>query len=99
MKAKKKAPAKMAMKKPSVKKAQNGLNVKTTADSTQYYKKQEKDAYESAARNMTSPKVSESAFKRAAEIGKDIDRQNKKGKPGYDKNGFPIKKSTTKNKQ
>jgi surface antigen len=80
----KKAPAKMAMKKSSVTKAQEGLTVKPTADSTLYYQKQQKEAYESASRNMTSPKYSDSAFKRAAKIGKDIDRQDKKGKPGYD---------------
>ena len=67
--------------------------VKPTADSTAYYKQQQKEAYQSAAKNISSPKYSDQAFKRAAKIGKDIDRQSLKGKPGYDKNGFPIKKA------
>jgi hypothetical protein len=87
-----KKPTKSPMKKPVVKKAQMGKSVKPTADSTAYYKKVESDAYESAARNMNSPKYSEQAFKRAGQAGKDVDRQSKKGKPGYDANGFPLKK-------
>lgn len=90
---------KKAGKKPkSLTKAQKGISVKPTADSTAYYKKVESEAYKSAARNMNSPKYSEQAFKRARQAGKDIARQSLKGKPGYDKNGFPIKKSTTKKK-
>jgi hypothetical protein len=86
-------------KKPkSLPKAQKGITVKPTADSTDYYKKVESEAYKSAARNMNSPKYSEQAFKRARQAGKDIARQSLKGKPGYDKNGFPIKKATTKKK-
>jgi hypothetical protein len=90
---------KKADKKPkSLPKAQKGMSVKPTADSTAYYKKVESEAYESAARNMNSPKYSEQAFKRAGQAGKDVARQSRKGKPGYDKNGFPIKKTTTKKK-
>ena len=90
---------KKAGKKPkSLPKAQKGISVKPTTDSTKYYEKVERKAYESAARNMNSPKYSDQAFKRAKQAGKDIDRQSKKGKPGYDKNGFPIKKTTTKKK-
>jgi hypothetical protein len=66
------------------------MSVKPTADSTAYYQKAQSKAYESAARNMSSPKYSEQAFERARRAGEDIDRQSKKGKPGYDKNGFPI---------
>ena len=73
-----------------IKKAQKG--VKASADSSAYYNKQMMDAYESAARNMNFPEYRESAFKRAKQAGKDLDRQAKKGKPGYDKDGFPIKK-------
>lgn len=80
----------MATVKKVIKKAQKGI--KASPDSTAYYKKMELDAYESAARNMNSPKYSDQAFERAREAGKSIDRQSKKGKPGYDKDGFPIKK-------
>jgi len=77
------------IKKPAKKMQKGG---KVTPDSTAYFKKQEMDNYSSAARNMGSPKYSDSAFKRAAQSGKDVDRQSKKGKPGYDKNGYPLKK-------
>jgi hypothetical protein len=75
-----------------IKKAQTGKSVKPTADSSAYYKKEMMDNYEAAARNMNSPKYSESAFKRAKQSSSDLDRQSKKGKPGYDANGFPLKK-------
>jgi hypothetical protein len=79
--------------KKTIKKAQKG--VKATADSTVFFKKQMQDAYSSAARNMKNPEQRESAFKRASEAGKSLDRQSRKGKPGYDKDGFPIKKQRT----
>jgi len=69
---------------------------KATKDSTAYFQKRMDEAYEAAARNMNSPKYSEQAFKRAKQAGKDIDRQKLKGKPGYDANGFPIKKNKAK---
>jgi hypothetical protein len=61
-------------------------------DSTAIYKKEMSDAYTSAARNMTNPKQRDSAFARAEKAGKDMDRQSKKGKTGYDATGFPLKK-------
>ena len=76
-----------------VKKAQKGI--KATADSSIHYDKMASDAYESAARNMRSPKYRDQAFERAEQAGKDSDRQKRKGKPGYDANGFPIKKNKT----
>lgn len=69
--------------------------IKPTPDSTSYYEKMQEDAYSSAARNMNSPKYADQAFNRAREAGKNIDRQSKKGKPGYDANGFPLKKNKT----
>ena len=65
---------------------------KATPDSTAYFKKRESDSYTSAARNIKDPKLSGQAFKSALEAGKSVDRQSKKGKPGYDKNGYPLKK-------
>ena len=62
-------------------------------DSTAIYKKEMNDAYTSAARNMTNAKERDSAFARAEKAGKDMDRQSKKGKPGYTAMGFPIKKT------
>ena len=77
------------IKKPAKKMQMGG---KATADSTAYFKKRESDAYSSAARNIKDPKLSGQAFKRGLEAGKSVDRQSKKGKPGYDKNGYPLKK-------
>ena len=94
---------KKVVTKKSLPKAQPGKIVKSTPDSTAYYKKVESEAYKAAALNMNSPKYSEQAFKRALQAGKAIDRQSLKGKPGYDKNGFPIgewfTKVTTNKKQ
>ena len=76
--------------KKTIKKAQKG--VRATADSTVFFKNQMQDAYSSAARNMKNPEQRESAFKRASEAGKSLDRQSRKGKPGYDANGNSLKK-------
>jgi hypothetical protein len=83
----------------SIKKAQSGKSVKPTsktviptADSSDYFRARMKEDYESAARNMNSPKDSKEAFKRAKKSTDDFFRQGDKGKPGYDKNGFPVKK-------
>ena len=78
----------------TIKKAQGG--VKATKDSTAYFQKRMDEAYESAARNINSPKYSEQAFKRAKQASSDAERQKLKGKPGYDANGFPIKKKKAK---
>lgn len=72
-------------------KAQAGMSIKPTADSSKYYKKRMDEDYESAAMNMSSPKYRDQAFKRAKEHGDAYFRQSNKGKPGYDANGFPIK--------
>lgn len=76
----------------TMKKAQNGAK---TADSTSYFKKKAQEAYGAAAMNMT--RNPESMFKLAKEYGDAGARQAKKGKPGYDKNGFPLKKKKMKN--
>lgn len=75
----------------AIKKAQNGAK---TADSTAYFKKKAQEAYSAAAMNMT--RNPESMFKLAKEYGDAGARQAKKGKPGYDKNGYPLKKKKAK---
>ena len=59
-----------------VKKAQVGA----TADSTGYYSKKVLKSY------------GEKDFAGAKKASDDVARQSKKGKPGYDANGFPVKK-------
>ena len=73
-----------------IKKAQNG--VKATKDSTDYYRKQASDFGTAAARNMNRPATANRAFKNQKEALDNMFRQSDKGKPGYDKNGFPVKK-------
>ena len=74
-----------------LKKAQTGITVKPTADSTKYYK----DLYNAnvglgSSQNTVAGKMR--YIKGATEAQKNIDRQKLKGKPGYDANGFPLKK-------
>lgn len=77
-----------------VKKAQKGIKV--TADSTKYYKDQEK-SYRTLSKSEKGDtevsKFNKDFFDRAA--GKAVSdqlRQYHKGSSGYDANGFPIKK-------
>jgi hypothetical protein len=63
-----------------VKKAQKGAQMKPTADSTGYYSRKVLKSY------------GEKDFAGAKKASDDVARQSKKGKPGYDANGFPIKK-------
>ena len=93
---------KKAGKKPkSLTKAQKGISVKPTADSTAYYKK-EIAGWNALIKSEPKTKIRQSNtnvyrdFKSKAY--NNLNRQSLKGKPGYDKNGFPIKKSTTKKK-
>ena len=91
---------KKTMVKKALPKAQDGISVKPTADSTAFYKR----ASESFMRlaNDESKKGNDGTVKKLVKLAKssfeDQKRQSKKGKPGYDKNGFPIKKSTVKKK-
>ena len=68
--------------------------VKPTADSTKHYKNvftgsvMATEDYLSKG-NKKSASISQKIAKQA---DKDMNRQKYKGKPGYDKNGFPIKK-------
>jgi len=83
--------------KKTIKKAQKG--VRATADSTKYYKDQEK-VFKTLARSEKGDtevsKFNKNFFETAS--GKAISdqlRQSRKGKPGYDANGNPLKKQKT----
>jgi hypothetical protein len=80
----------MATIKKTIKKAQAGI--KATKDSTDYYSKQASNFGTAAARNMNRPATANRAFKNQKEALDNMFRQSDKGKPGYDKNGFPVKK-------
>lgn len=72
--------------------------VKPTADSTAYYNYKAKVNFQKASDRygLASPKMREEAKKytnKAFKAQDDALRQLNKGKPGYDKNGFPIKKA------
>jgi hypothetical protein len=81
--------AKKGMK---VKKAQNG-------DSTKYYYNQSTKDIMNATKAIkekgSSSKEYDDAFKKQTESLGNLRRQSKKGKPGYDKMGNPVKKNKT----
>ena len=64
------------------------FNSKQAMDSANYYRNVSKNLA------LSNSKDSESITKNL----NNLQRQYDKGKPGYDKNGFPIKKTTTKKK-
>ena len=79
------------MAKKVLKKAQAGKIVKSTSDSTKYYK----DLYDANVAVGVSKRTAEGRqkyIKGAMKAKENLDRQSKKGKPGYDASGFPIKK-------
>ena len=63
-----------------IKKAQVGAKTKATPDSTGIYSRKLLKAY------------GEKDFPAAKQASDDVARQAKKGKPGYDASGFPVKK-------
>lgn len=71
-------------------KAQNGIK---TADSTAYFKRAS-DSFMTTA-NDENKKGNEGTSRKLVKLAKSAfenqKRQSKKGKPGYDKNGFPVK--------
>jgi hypothetical protein len=77
----------------AIKKAQNGVK---TADSTAYFKNKEKIFRQLSKTEKGDSEVSK--FNKRFfenEAGKSVTsqvRQSHKGKPGYDKNGYPLKK-------
>ena len=75
----------------TIKKAQNGAK---TADSTAYFKKSA-DINAKVARTAAKygdRNLSEKAMKDSYEDTRSMLRQTRKGQPGYDKNGYPVKK-------
>jgi len=93
---------KKAGKKPkSLTKAQKGISVKSTADSTGYYKNEIK-GYDQLIKSEPNTPIGKSNklvyMDAKSKAYSNLNRQSLKGKPGYDKNGFPIKKTTTKKK-
>lgn len=65
--------------------------MKATSDSSTYFKRQGNLAARKMA-SATSTLGSTVASNMIIKADKDLARQKLKGKPGYDKNGFPIKK-------
>jgi hypothetical protein len=84
------------MKKPIVKKAQTGKSVKPTADSTDYFVKKATKDINYGTKVMKEKGYFNDETKKALDLGdkslESLKRQAKKGKPGYDANGFPLKK-------
>jgi hypothetical protein len=80
------------MAKKILKKAQNGG--KATKDSTKYFKDEQDFRYKLAETDAQfgMRKSAADNMKKANQAGKDAFRQNFKGKPGFDANGYPVKK-------
>ena len=92
----KKASKEMDNYKKSLPKAQDGKIVKPTADSTAYYTRRMLSDMDMSYRSSGDTKKHyDLKFNKDV---KDLNRQKLKGKPGYDKNGFLIKKTSIKNK-
>jgi len=75
----------------SLPKAQKGISVKPTQDSTYYYAKKEYTSKLKGLTANTKPEM-EKQFAIMEKAKQDRYRQSKKGKAGYDKSGFPITK-------
>jgi hypothetical protein len=76
----------------ATKKAQNG--VKATKDSTSYFRGRAKDMARKSlyAEGKGDKKLSDVYMDVASKSSSDASRQANKGKKGYDKNGYPMKK-------
>ena len=97
---------KKTMVKKPLPKAQLGKIVKPTADSTAYYTNKSNNLFNQSNVLLNKPyplqpsndnittrsKKANQLSAAAIKAQNDALRQSKKGKPGYDKNGFPIKK-------
>ena len=96
---------KKVVTKKSLPKAQAGKIVKSTPDSTAYYKNEAQLQSELGVLKSKYglKKQAEEAMAKSRKAYSDASRQQFKGKPGYDKNGFPIgewfKKVTTNKKK
>lgn len=84
-----------------MKKAQNG--VKATKDSTDYFKSRAAEAVFERGKTRNKNIVNKSSASKKSQDDKNavdkinnlnnsVNRQSKKGKPGYDSNGYPLKK-------
>lgn len=73
-----------------VKKAQTGTTEKPTKDSTGIYQRRMLSDMDIAFRS--SGKLKDIYNKKVTQDVSDLNRQSKKGKPGFDANGFPIPK-------
>jgi hypothetical protein len=82
------------MAKKILKKAQKGTTVKPTRDSTGYYRNQaiRATSEQDFAANFGNKTAYSKAVKAEAKANENKARQANKGKPGYDKNGFPLPK-------
>ena len=82
------------MAKKMLKKAQKGTTVKSTPDSTSYYRNKAMQATsdQDFAANFGNRAAYSKAVKAEAKANENKARQANKGKAGYDKNGFPIPK-------
>ena len=72
-------------------KAQKGMETKPTADSTFFYGNKEYIAKLKGLTAKSKPEM-DKQFKIQDQANADRRRQTLKGKPGYDKNGYPITK-------
>jgi hypothetical protein len=75
----------------TVKKAQKGI--KASADSTEYFRRKYLDKVSDFIFS-TRPKAKKAVENDMKESLNNMKRQRLKGQPGYDKDGFPIKKNS-----
>jgi hypothetical protein len=71
-----------------IKKAQKGI--KASPDSTNFYTRRLLSDMDMEFR--TSGDTKKTYSRKVSQDAKNLSRQSKKGKPGYNKDGFPIKK-------
>lgn len=69
-------------------------NLKATKDSTEYFLGKAIDKYESIEKKSSGEPIHNKDKKSLNEINENRERQKRKGKQGYDTNGFPLKKSS-----
>jgi hypothetical protein len=76
----------------AIKKAQRGI--KATKDSTAYFNKQKEDSFKEAKESgkLGFRKSADEAMKKGISAGENAMRQKRKGMPGYDKDGYALKK-------
>ena len=88
------APGVKAPKKKYATGGKEGDPLKATADSTAYYNNQAQKNYQQAmiASSKRDNAGQEYYLNLAKKSGENRDRQSHKGKPGYDANGYPVKK-------